>query len=72
MTDDTAISQSLSEIKTSKERPANFDADIDRLNALEGRYRENLPSMARLQGPMKRVSTQKYRYKKNRAGAVSE
>ena len=72
VTDDTAIYQNLSEIKIPKERAANFDADIERLNSLEGRYREKLPSMARLHSPMKRVSGQKYKFRKNQAGAVSQ
>ncbi len=72
VTDDTAIYQNLSEIKIPKERAANFDADIERLNSLEGRYRERLPSMARLHSPMKRVSGQKYKFRKNQAGSVSQ
>src|SRR4051812_41828803 len=65
VTDDTAIYQKLSEINVGKTRPLNFDAEIERLSALETRYKEHLPTLARLpslQGPMKRMSAQKYRY----------
>ena len=64
VTDDTAIYQSLSEIKAPREAHINFDADIQHLSSLESRYREKLPSVAsdpRLSGPMKRISAQKYR-----------
>lgn len=64
VTDDTAISQSLSEIRVSPERELNFDSDIARLSALEGRYRESLPSLAshpRLRGPIHRINQQKYK-----------
>ena len=65
VTDDTAIYQRLSEIKVARESKPNFDGDIARLNGLEPAYRERLPSIAkdpRLAGPMKRISSQQYRY----------
>ena len=65
VTDDTAIYQRLSEIKVARETRPNFDGDIARLSDLEPRYREKLPSVAsdpRLAGPMKRISSQSYRY----------
>lgn len=65
ITDDTVIYQNLSEIRVAKEAAPDFDSDVARLSNLEGRYREQLPSLAnnpRLVGPMKRISTQKYRY----------
>ncbi|MGZ3687915.1 MAG: hypothetical protein ACXVBW_06430 [Bdellovibrionota bacterium] len=66
ITDDTAIYQNLSEVRVSKEGPVNFDGDLDRLSAIEGRYsHEKLPSLAshpRLKGPMKRIAQQKYHY----------
>ena len=65
VTDDTAIYQRLSEIKVARETRPNFDGDIARLSDLEPRYREKLPSVAsdlRLAGPMKRISSQGYRY----------
>jgi hypothetical protein len=73
VTDDTALYQRLSEIKAKRQERPNFDGDIDRLAGLEPRYRENLPSLARnprLQGPMKRISTQQYRYSGARKKSV--
>lgn len=65
VTDDTALYQKLSEIKVAREGRPNFDADIARLAAIEPAYREKLPALSRdprLQGPMKRISSQQYRY----------
>lgn len=56
VTDDTALYQNLSEIRVAKAANPNFDSDIARLSALESRYRE------KLQSPMKRIATQKYRF----------
>ncbi len=63
VTDDTAIHQNLSEITAPKTGRLNFDEDIQRLDKLEGRYRERLPALADRPGiaaPMKRISAQKY------------
>lgn len=60
--EDSALVQNLSEIRVSKERGLNVDPEIERLNALEGRYRENLPALARVRAPMNRIETRKYRY----------
>ena len=63
VTDDTAIYQNLSEIRVAREHDLNFDADINRLSAIEGRYREhNLSRNPRLRGPLNRISQQQYRY----------
>ena len=65
VTDDTALYQRLSDIKVSRELRPNFDGDIARLSGLEPAYREKLPSVARdprVGGPMKRISSQQYRY----------
>jgi hypothetical protein len=65
VTDDTAIYQNLSEIRVARQADLNFDGDIARLSALEGNYREKLPSLAqnpRLRGPIQRISQQKYKY----------
>ncbi len=65
VTDDTALYQRLSEIRVPKGAALNFDGDIARLSQLEGSYRESLPTLSqnpRLIGPMKRISSQKYRY----------
>lgn len=73
VTDDTAIYQNLSEIRVAKQGRLDFDSDINRLSALEGRYRENLPTLSSspaLNGPMKRVSQQKYRYNSGSKQAV--
>lgn len=43
VTDDTAISQKLSEIAVKKEAKPNFDSGIHSLTALESRYQEKLP-----------------------------
>jgi hypothetical protein len=68
ITDDTAIYQRLSEIRVRKEAKIDFDADINRLARLEGRYQEKLPSLSqhpRLKAPLKRVSQEKYRPSQN-------
>ena len=65
ITDDTAIYQRLSEIRAPHEAKPNFDGDISRLSSVEGRFKENLPSLAghpRLRAPISRISAQKYRY----------
>lgn len=71
VTDDTAIYQNLSEIRVARERELNFDSDIARLSALEGRYRERLPLAGALSGPMKRISQQKYRHSGHRSSATA-
>lgn len=63
VTNDTALYQELSELRVRKEPAPNFDSEIARLSALEGRYQERLPDLAshpRLAGPMKRLSGRKY------------
>lgn len=70
ITDDTAIYQKLSQIQLPKEKPINFDSDIDRLTSIEGRYREKLPSLSRasrVAAPMQRITKQQYRYTGNKA-----
>ena len=74
ITDDTAIYQRLSEIRAPRENKPNFDSDINRLSAVEGRYKENLPSLAghpRLHAPIERISAQRYRYSGRRAKHAS-
>ena len=66
VTDDTALYENLSEIRSAREKDLNFDGDIEHLSKLEGHYREKLPSRARaaharLQGPMQRISAKQYR-----------
>lgn len=58
ITDDSAIYQNLSDIRVPKAPKIDFDADIARLNQMEDRYKEKLPS---LKAPMERVAKQKYR-----------
>jgi hypothetical protein len=62
ITDDTAIYQNLSEIRVKREGRRNFDRDIKQLVALEDQYREKLPRLNSLNGPMKRISAQGYKY----------
>lgn len=65
VTDDTALYQRLSEIKVAREGRPNFDGDIERLAGIKSVYRERLPRLSdnpRLQGPMKRISSQQYRH----------
>ncbi len=72
VTDDTAIYQNLSEIKVRKQQKPSFDQDIDRLAKMERRYQERLPSLKddpKLQGPMKRISAQGYKYSGARKSA---
>ncbi len=61
VTDDTALYQSLSEIRVKKEARVDFDSDINRLSRLEDRFRgkERLP---RISAPMARIQNMKYRY----------
>jgi hypothetical protein len=69
ITDDTAIYQRLSEIRVRKEAQIDFDADINRLARLEGRYREKLPSLSqpsRVQAPLKRVANERYSPSQNK------
>lgn len=67
VTDDTAIYQKLSEIRTKKEVKPDFDADISQLAQLENRYREKLPALVvsntNVRGPVKQVSHQRYQQK---------
>ena len=70
VTDDTVIGQTISEIRVAREADLNFDGDIARLAATEGRYRERLPNAsaagrAAVQTPMKRIRDQRYRYTGN-------
>ncbi len=65
LTDDTAIYQSLSEIKVAKSKAPDFDHDIERLSQSESNYKEKLPALdkhSRLIRPMERVASQKYRF----------
>lgn len=74
VTDDTAIYQSLSEIRVAKQGKINFDSEIAQLNRIENRYQEKLPDLAqnsKLRAPMKRISQQKYRYSGVRPAAKS-
>lgn len=56
---DTAIYQNLHEIKVTKAKSINFDADIARLSAQEKSHREPLP--LRISAPMNRVMQTPYR-----------
>src|SRR5689334_19790417 len=61
VTDDTALYQSISEIKARREGIMNFDSDIERLSKMEARFNEKLPRVhARVHAPMKRIAAQKY------------
>jgi hypothetical protein len=74
VTDDTALYQRLSEIKAPREGRPNFDGDIERLARLEPAYREKLPKLSRdprLQGPMKRISSQRYRFSRAKKPVAS-
>ncbi len=65
ITDDTALYQKMSEIHVRKETNPSFDGDISRLSQTEGRYREELPILARsprLRTPLERIQKTKYRY----------
>lgn len=64
VTDDTALYQRLSEIREPKQGRIDFDGEIARLDAMEQRYQERLPSLKnhpRLKGPLARVAQQPYR-----------
>lgn len=68
VTDDTAIYQRLSEIQVPKQGKINFDSDIAQLSKMEARFHENLPTLAkgsRVNGPMGRITSQKYRTRAN-------
>lgn len=59
ITDDTAISQNLTELRVQKQAKIDFDSDIKSLAKLEPRYRESLPSLAdqaRVKSAIKRIS----------------
>jgi hypothetical protein len=62
VTDDTALYQSLSEIRVRKERTPTFDADISRLSRMEGRYHEkrSLGHRSSVRGAMNRISKRRY------------
>jgi hypothetical protein len=64
-TDGTALEQSLSEIRTPRQGKISFDADIQRLNQMEHRYRERpmkLASRPAISNPIRRISAKKYKY----------
>ena len=74
VTDDTVLYQNLRELREQKQKDLSFERDIQKLASLEDRYREPLPSVYardRLQGPMKRISSQRYRPSVKKKGAVS-
>ncbi|MCM2323940.1 MAG: hypothetical protein NDJ90_11830 [Oligoflexia bacterium] len=73
VTDDTVLYQKLSEIRVAREAQPEFDRDLNRLAAVEGRYAENLPPLGaqtRISGPAKRISQQKYRYTGTRSSSA--
>lgn len=64
VTDDTALYESLSEIRSRRQAELRFDTGLKRLSAVEPTYRERLPSLAkhpRLKNVVKRVSNQTYK-----------
>ena len=66
VTDDTALYESLSEIRSRRQAELRFDTGLKRLSAVEPTYRERLPSLAkhpRLKNVVKRVSNQTYKKK---------
>jgi hypothetical protein len=68
VTDDTVIYQNMSEIRVARQAALSFDSDIERLAALEPRYREKLPSLAeqpQMRGPIKRIIQRKYHKSEN-------
>ena len=62
VTDDTALYQSLSEIRVKKEARVDFDSDISKLSRLEDRFRGKEQRLPRVSAPMARVQKMKYRY----------
>lgn len=67
ITDDTALYQSLSEIKVPKEPPLRVSDEIKKLSAMENHYKESLPLGSRaIAHPMKRIQNKKYHWNSNR------
>jgi hypothetical protein len=64
ITDDTALYDSLSEIRVPRQGKINFDEDIAKLSRMEAKYEEPLPGgkSARVNRPSQRISQQKYRF----------
>ncbi len=71
ITDDTALYQSISEIKVAKEPEVDFDRDLDLLARAEQRYhnrkapvgyRVETARSGKLVSPIERVSRQQYHY----------
>lgn len=65
ISNDTALYQNLTEIKSAREHNPNFDRDLAVLSSIERRYRESLPSLVlhpRLKAPIQRVSAKQYEY----------
>jgi hypothetical protein len=75
VTDDTALHQNLSEITAPRQGRLSFDDDIQRLDKMEGRYRERLPALADRPGiaaPLKRISARKYKAAPRKGSAFSK
>ena len=70
VTDDTALYQSLSEIRVAKQQDLNFDGDIARLSSLEDRYREDLPKLSDVRR-RKQAEQDRYRQRQVRNKTVS-
>ncbi len=64
ITDDTVLYQKLSDISVAREPAPDFDGDLLRLSAAEGRYKENLTPVAshpRVKSALQRIAAQPYR-----------
>lgn len=71
VTDDTALYQELSEIRSPKHAKIDFDSDIAHLTKREKRYREKLPKLSQAQAsrlvkPLMRIEKRTYSYRKTR------
>jgi NAD-dependent DNA ligase len=66
VTQDGQLYENLKEIRAQKIRDLNYDADLERLSKLEGRYRERLPRLSsdpRVKGPLSRISAKSSHYR---------
>lgn len=80
ITDDTALYQEMSEIRTKRTRDRNFEGDVNRLSLMEGGYQERLPlpedrpvrtyQVSRNTAPQQRVQKRRVQKKSSRPHRV--
>lgn len=70
VTDDTAIYQNLSEIRSPKAKDPNFDADIERLANLEKTHQESAQDLKKLK--LKRATKKKDQIRSRQSSARSK